>query len=416
MNNLSERLKSLGVIINTKESDPNTTDRFEKPLTWEIETTKFGKVLKTIDRFPRGMPFGVSRIDFPKHFYRILKFFSINLSNQSGQESFFFLDTETTGLPGGTGSYPFLVGLGIFEQDHFLLVQYFLENPAEEKALLSAISELFHPNDTIITFNGKSFDVPLLRNRYSLHRLSDPFTEINHIDLLPLTRRLWRNRIQSCSLANIELKIINIIREKNDVPGWRIPQLYFEYLHSGDTHDITGIMYHNAKDIISLVVLLNHISNILTNADDGSHNVNGVDLLSLGGIFYKFGEVENAIKQFERYLNTAVLMDNGAILESQTDILNRLAALNNKLGNFLQASSYWERASELGSLEACIELAKIAEHRLKDYAMAISWAQKALTLLNNYQFKQNEHISKSKLIHRICRLNKKIGIGPFNKD
>jgi len=133
---------------------------------------------------------------------------------QADPEGFVFLDTETTGLAGGTGTFAFLIGLDASMAMISKLSQYFMRDPAEESALLAAVAEFIHPCQALVTFNGKSFDVPLLNTRYTLQAISSPFANLSHVDLLPLARRLWRDRLPSRALGYLETSILGAKRTK----------------------------------------------------------------------------------------------------------------------------------------------------------------------------------------------------------
>ncbi len=140
-----------------------------------------------------------------------------------------FIDTETSGLSGGTGTFVFLVGIGFRIEKGFKLMQIFMRDPGQESALLAAIAQLLDPFDAIVTFNGRAFDIPLLNTRHLLNGFTSPFSDLYHIDLLPLARRLWRNRLPSRALASLENEILGMQRTRDEVPGWMIPGIYFDY-------------------------------------------------------------------------------------------------------------------------------------------------------------------------------------------
>ena len=157
-------------------------------------------------------------------------------------EHFAFIDTETTGLAGGTGTYTFLIGVGRFEKDEFRLVQFFLTNPGEETAQLAAFSEFIAPCEAVVSFNGKSFDIPLINTRFIINRWPSPLTGLAHLDLLHLARRLWKARLSGCTLGDLETHILGMKRSEHDVPGWMIADLYFDYLHTGDSRPLLGVL------------------------------------------------------------------------------------------------------------------------------------------------------------------------------
>jgi uncharacterized protein YprB with RNaseH-like and TPR domain len=169
-------------------------------------------------------------------------------------ERLVFLDTETTGLAGGTGTCAFLIGLGTVEGTGFAVRQFFLRDYVEEKAALEALAAALAGCEGLVTFNGKAFDVPLLETRYTLSRLPSPFSRLLHLDMLHPARKLWKLRLESCKLTHLERHVLGIERE-GDVPGSDIPGIYFDYLRTGDARGLQPVFYHNALDIITLAAL-----------------------------------------------------------------------------------------------------------------------------------------------------------------
>jgi len=170
-----------------------------------------------------------------------------------------FLDTETTGLAGGAGTLVFLVGLGLFEGDQFVLRQYFMRDPGEEEALLNTLVADLAGCVGWVTFNGRAFDLPLLETRLTMIGQRGALGRRAHLDLLHPARRLYQRRLPSCKLGEIEYSIFHIIREQEDVPGELIPQMYLDYLRTGDPGDMRRVIYHNAMDVLSLVTLATHL-------------------------------------------------------------------------------------------------------------------------------------------------------------
>jgi uncharacterized protein YprB with RNaseH-like and TPR domain len=165
-----------------------------------------------------------------------------------------FLDTETTGLAGGSGTLAFLVGIGSITPAGFGLKQYFLRQPAEEPSLLSALASDLASYDVLVTYNGKAFDVPLLETRFLMNRQKAPFARLQHVDLLYGARRLWRLKLESCRLQDLERRILGHERV-GDVGGGFIPNLYFDYLRRSDPGPLEPVFFHNAIDILSLACL-----------------------------------------------------------------------------------------------------------------------------------------------------------------
>jgi uncharacterized protein YprB with RNaseH-like and TPR domain len=167
------------------------------------------------------------------------------------RSSFAFIDTETTGLSGGTGTYAFLIGAGRFDGDDFHLAQFFLRDPYEEPAQLAALENFLAPCQAVVSFNGKAFDAPLLNARFTMHGWHSPLLDMSHIDLLHLARRLWRNRLPKRALIDLEAQILGAQRTEEDVPGWMVPQLYADYLRDGNPQPLKSVFYHNSMDILS---------------------------------------------------------------------------------------------------------------------------------------------------------------------
>ena len=165
-----------------------------------------------------------------------------------------FWDTETTGL-GGPGTYVFLVGLGYLEDDAFVVRQHFIRSPDEEAAMLQAIAETLPQWPTMTTFNGVSFDLPLLRARMKVHDIKLDLRDVLHCDLLYGARRLWQRRLRNCRLQTLEEHILDFKRQ-GDVPSAEVPGMYFDYLETGDLASLEGVFHHNVLDIISLAGLM----------------------------------------------------------------------------------------------------------------------------------------------------------------
>ncbi|MEZ4522811.1 MAG: ribonuclease H-like domain-containing protein [Thermomicrobiales bacterium] len=162
-------------------------------------------------------------------------------------EARIYIDTETTGLSGGTGTYAFLIGLGWFEPSGFRVRQYFMRHPGEEIALLGYVARHINEFDGLTTFNGRSFDMPLIETRFRMHRL-EYAAPGDHLDLLHPARSIWKHRLESCSLGTLEQEILGVVRE-SDAPGWLIPSIYFNYLRTRAVHDLGPVIEHNRHDI-----------------------------------------------------------------------------------------------------------------------------------------------------------------------
>jgi uncharacterized protein YprB with RNaseH-like and TPR domain len=289
-------------------------------------------------------------------------------------ESYAFLDTETSGLAGGTGTYAFLVGAARFVAGDFHLAQFFMRDPSEEPALLEGLADFLAPCSALVTFNGKAFDAPLLVTRYTLHNIPVPFSDYAHLDLLPLVRRLWRDRLPSRALKYLEENILMAPRTSEEVPGYEIPYLYFDYLRSGDATPLKGVFYHNAMDVIAMSALLNHTTTILN--DPFSELVeHGLDTVALAKLFEDIGQWDTAARLFERGLEMS--LPEADFWEA----VKRLSGLQKRRGDMETALRLWGKAADEGHVYAHVELAKYYEHNRRDYSAALAWTESAMQLI-----------------------------------
>lgn len=305
---------------------------------------------------------------------------------------FVFLDTETTGLA-GAGTLAFMVGVGFFDGDIFITRQYFLRDHGDEPAMLMLLDELLAEKAGIVSFNGRSFDLPLLDGRYLMNRMSGRVLDLPHLDLLHPARRLWRARLGSCALSSLEQTLLNVRRTHADVPGYAIPGMYHDYLRSGDGRQMTRVFYHNEIDLLSMVTLAARMTGLLIQPD-AAHPL---DLFSLG----KWQTALGLKAEAEQNLRLAVQGD--LPLEWYHKALYELGWLLKRDGRRAAAVSLWQQiaATTFDDVTAHIELAKFYEWHEPDFEKARQWTEQAITL--------NHHpLIKIDLEHRLTRLNRKI--------
>jgi uncharacterized protein YprB with RNaseH-like and TPR domain len=316
-------------------------------------------------------------------------------------EAYALLDTETSGLAGGTGTYAFLVGAARFVEDEFRLAQLFMRDPSEEAALLEGLADFLAPCSALVTFNGKAFDAPLLATRYTLHNIPVPFKDYAHLDLLPLARRLWRDRLPSRALKYLEENVLMAPRTTEEVPGYEIPYLYFDYLRTGDASPLKGVFYHNAMDVVAMAALLSHIASILQ--DPFSELVeHGLDVIAIAKLLEDLGRWETAARLFERGLE----MDLPE--EDFWQAVRRLSHLQKRRGDLETAVRLWEQAAGQRHVYAHVELAKYHEHHVRDYAAALVWTESAITLISEQDLPRYEYNHwMEELTHRRERLRGK---------
>lgn len=404
MPSLSDKLKELGVKIGTQELPsprPKPGFAIEQVIEGKFIQTPYGEVFITEQHYPFDYHHGRASLRLDKSLRTVASWTGDSRLADIDQNSFYFLDTETSGLSGGTGTLVFLVGIGHLEEDGFHLTQLFMRDPIEEYAMLSALSVYLHPHQGLVTFNGKAFDVPILNNRYVLNSEPSPFNKNAHIDLLPLARRLWRDRLSSRTLSSLEKHILGISRTMDDVPGWLIPSLYFEYLKSGDARPLIGVFYHNAMDVVSMAALLSHITNFLETPLGGAVE-HGVDFISLAKLFEDLGDTDLAANLYSRGASNDVSLPN------YNEALQRWSFMEKRRHNYSCAIEIWQKAANLNQIYAHVELAKYYEHHHKDYASALEWTRSALDFIE-HDF--SSHTTRqqwiSQLNHRLSRLLKK---------
>jgi uncharacterized protein YprB with RNaseH-like and TPR domain len=417
MPSISDKLKSLGVEVGTENlltSTPRKSYSLETVLGGQTLQTRQGETFVVEERRITGSLHGQASLEINARLHALADWAGEAHIGELSAQDFAFLDTETTGLSGGAGTYAFLVGVGRFEAQDFHLAQFFLRDPGEEPAQLFALEEFLAPCQAIVTFNGKSFDLPLLKTRYIMQGWQAPFGDLAHLDLLQLARRLWRNRLPSRTLANLEAQILGTTRGQEDVPGWDIPRLYMQYLRDGDPEPLKNVFYHNAMDVISLAALMNHMANLL---DDpiGVGGEHGVDLIALAELFESIGRLDTATRLYIHGLDhddaQAQRLPKHVLLRA----IQRLALIYKRQENWQDAVGLWQQAARHGHLEAYLELAKCFEHRFNDYDEAIRWTQLALELvesprldfdasaLNTYERRR----WLDNLSHRLARLHRK---------
>jgi len=315
-----------------------------------------------------------------------------------------FLDTETTGLSGGTGTLVFLIGVGAFNIQHstFYIRQFFLRSPSEEAAMLHALAEHLDAFDAVVSFNGRGFDLPLLDARFRLARMRPRILRAPHLDLLPPARRMWRGRLASCALSALERAVLGVQRDQADVPGELIPGLYFNYIQTGDASEMPRVMYHNAIDILSMVTLSARLMTLLDSPHATGRNAG--DLLAIGKWRDQLGQSGEA----EAALRDCLNADPDPA--TRFTALHRLGHLLKRLERRAEAVPLWEAVSEsrtLEGVEACVELAKYYEWHAVDLDRAIVFTRKAMTHARRVTPDILRDPLEADLAHRLTRLARK---------
>jgi uncharacterized protein len=286
-----------------------------------------------------------------------------------------FFDIETTGLSGGAGTLAFLAGCGWFEDEGFRVRQFFLAGPSGERALLDALATELADASLIVTYNGRTFDVPFMEMRWAFHRAACPTDDVPHVDMLPAARRLWRRRDAvgddgGCSLTAIERAVLGVHRH-GDVPSFEIPARYFHFLRTGDASGVAPVLEHNRYDLVSLAALMSHALWLAGEGPEACREP--AEQLALGQLYERAGDIPAARHAFEV---AAASADRG----SRREALARLAAMHRRGRQHDEAARAWEQLLETKgtgtSTDASLDrraieaLAIHHEHRRKDLAGA----------------------------------------------
>jgi uncharacterized protein len=313
-----------------------------------------------------------------------------------------FMDTETTGLAGGTGTLAFLIGTGSYHEGSFVVRQYFLPDPAGEAGMLAAALAEMESGAGLVTFNGRGFDVPILQARAGLRlRRFDSLAQSPHWDLLPHARRLWKRRLESCALRTLETELLGVRRTTEDVPSSMIPWLYREYLRTGDPRLIAGVLYHNVQDVLSMAYLaariLDRYTRPLAEIEDPR------DVLSLGFAQRARGRLDLA----EAAFRTAA--EAGLDRENRVRAWEGLTGVLKGKGAFTEAVDFWEawQAAAPDDPRPSIELAKYFEWRTEDLSAAAAWAERAGAAAGLLPSGAKTRQVERSIQHRLERLHRK---------
>lgn len=289
-----------------------------------------------------------------------------------------FIDTETTGLSGGAGTVTFLIGVGRVSGDRFVVKQYLMPDYSCEAEMLLALKQDFDSCETVVHFNGKRFDMPLIRDRLVLKRIDDYTDSIKQLDLLYPSRTVWKLRLGTCRLGYIETKILGL-PERDDIPGGEIPQRYFESIRTQDVTLLNDVIDHNRQDIYTLALLLSKLNECYTSPEKLDEQL---DLFSMGRHMEKHGEIRAAEKL---YLKASLPRP----IKSVSDIRNEKYRGEANLKLYILARRRAEydacelilknmiKRRQLGSVPV-FELCKLYEHRLKRYEDALIQCDKLL--------------------------------------
>ena len=307
-----------------------------------------------------------------------------------------FLDTETTGLSGGAGTLAFEIGLGFIDARGMVIRQYVMRDYGEESAMLAEIASLLPRFDTLVTFNGKSFDIPLLESRMVMHRIRVHLTDWPHLDLLHACRRVYKLRLGRCSLSALEEAVLGESRT-DDLPGAQVPQRYFDYLRTREFALLEDVLRHNRQDVESLASLTGHLCSAFREPEQLAH---AEDAFCVGRTLLRGGHTEEG-RRCLRILGMSSM-------SSQAHMV--LSASYKKSREWASSVAMWTEmiARGEGGTWPYVELAKYYEHTERDYARALRYAGAALSRALNLSPLGGDDAEIATLRKRVERLKRKL--------
>ena len=309
-----------------------------------------------------------------------------------------FIDTETTSLSGGTGTYAFLIGCGWIENQRFRVDQFFIRNPSEEPSLLDHLESTLKKFEWVISFNGTTFDLPLIQTRLIMNRRRFSIVALASLDLLQVARRLWRYRLNDRSLGSLESSILDI-RRGPDVAGHLIPSLYLQYLRSGDARPLGRIFSHNRQDIVSMALLIEHVTNVLANWTTDEKN--GSTVLGIARAHHMAGDVDTALAAYSRALDLSLDQTSETLAQREVSLIHKRAH------DWSVVLTIWNQMAlrnDRDAIWALVELAKYHEHRSHDWQSALRYARRARDLSVQDQISIPLRLGTLAIDHRIARI------------
>lgn len=409
-------------------------DRVADVLGGRIVQNNFGRVLVIDRRYESDRHHGASRVgDCELCDGQPLRLLDPSLEPPDGCGTrALFLDLETTGISGGAGTVAFLVGCAWFDVGALQVRQFLLTSYAAERALLAAAAEVFDEASLLVTYNGKTFDVPVMETRWLFHRMAMPLEGVRHFDMLHPARRLWRDRSLaesrrrrdggpggaqppgvlndgSCRLTVLE-RVVCGVRRGGDVPGMEIPSRFFRFLRTGDAYPLEAVLEHNRLDLISLAAVTASAVRLVEHGSAACRD--GIEALALGKVFERAGAFEPAAACYHRAAS-----DSDAAIDTRAEASYRIAVRLRRERRFDDAATAWRalldlpagrgrrRSPALSALRqvAAEALAVHHEHRERDYAGARELALLALAEIDTADERRVDATE-----HRLARLDRKI--------
>ena len=335
----------------------------------------------------------------------------------SGPSRTIFIDLETTGLSGGAGTVAFLVGCGYFDLGAFQVRQFLLTSFAGERALLAAVADFFDATDLIVSYNGKTFDVPVMEMRWTFHRMSAPLDGVPHFDMLHPARRLWSGREPGrrgvdeggCRLSTLERVLFDVTRV-GDVGGFEIPSRFFRFLRSGDPRPLEPVLEHNRQDLVSLAAVTAHAARLALEGAGACRD--SAEALALGRVYERAGKLDRADACYARASEA-----DSALVAAEACYRRGLRCRRDR--RFEDAAACWRRILDLTSTRAAARKSELSalrefaaealaihhEHRVRDLDTARELARFALEEVGIEERRQRR---ADGIRHRLARLDRKI--------
>jgi hypothetical protein len=369
-------------------------------------TTPYGEALVVERTLEAGAPHGLARVEEGDLVDReALAVLTGRPVPEAGvKPSPVYFDLETTGLSGGAGTVAFLIGCGWYEAGAFHTRQFFLPGFAAERALLHAVGEFLDGVPLLVTYNGRTFDLPIMETRWSLHRMPAAADGVPHVDMLPPARRLWREALdgeaRSCRLVALEASLLGFVRT-GDVPGWEIPQRYFDYVRRGDGSALEPVLHHNRLDLLSLAVLAARAQRLVREGASASRDAR--ECCALGQLLGRAGRTAEAEAAYR-----AATDHPAGDPATRQQAWRALALLLRRERRHHEAAAAWRHVLASGqggpASEAVEALAIHHEHRERDLDLAHALAVRALR-------SEFDPRRRAAVRHRLARLERKLGAG-----
>ena len=326
----------------------------------------------------------------------LLNWANLDTSKERKKEDILFLDLETTGLR-SNGIFAFMIGLGYYVNEQFIVEQIFLPDPEAEVNSFDRLLELVNEKSLLITFNGKTFDIPVLESRLLYHQIWLNLRAMEHLDLLHLARRLWKNKLPSCALETIEFYILGQIRDKElDIEGGEIPQTYFSFLLNGNPELMQRVFLHNHTDILHTAALFTLICNSISYPPQGGMD-SRIDYHSLAMLYQSQNRIDIAKNILEDMFSAGI---------TDKDVLRDLGFIYKKEKDMESALKCFNIASSLNCPVSMHETCIILEKYYKRYGEALNIAEKLKSYLISRPIVNDQKVAA--IDKRIARLKLKL--------